>query len=104
MNDNPVMKLGIAEVIGDKRDEILRLAAQYGAYNVRIFGSVARGEAHSNSDVDFLVEFREGSTIWDAVGLWRNLSGILGREVSVIAEESSEDSFMQSALKDAVRL
>ncbi len=96
--------LGISDLIGDKRDDILRLAAKYGAYNVRVFGSVARGEARPDSDVDFLVEFQEGTTIWDAVGLWRNLSNLLKREVSVIAEESPDDPFMQSALKDAVPL
>lgn len=52
------MGLGIAEIIGDKREQILAMAAKYGVENVRIFGSVARGEADENSDVDFLLNIR----------------------------------------------
>ena len=52
-----------------RRDEILALAARYGAHNVRVFGSVARGEATPDSDVDLLVDFRDGATLWGAVGL-----------------------------------
>lgn len=96
--------LGIDAVIGDKRNEILKLAEKYGAYNIRVFGSVARGEARPDSDVDFLVDFRTGATMWDAVGLWRELTELMGREVDVIAEEPPDDSFMRSALKDAVPL
>ncbi|MCA9909182.1 MAG: nucleotidyltransferase domain-containing protein, partial [Anaerolineae bacterium] len=53
-------KLGVSEVIGEKREAVLRLAEYYGARNVRVFGSVARGDATHDSDVDFLVDFPPG--------------------------------------------
>jgi hypothetical protein len=87
-----------------RRDEILRLAEQHGAYNVRIFGSVARGEATAESDVDLLVDFQEGATIWDAVGLWQDLQELLAREVSLIGDEDQETRFMRRIRKDAVLL
>lgn len=52
--------MGIDELLREKREEILKIAAKHGAYNVRIFGSVARGEATADSDVDFLVEIEQG--------------------------------------------
>lgn len=88
----------------NRRDDILRLAAEHRAYNVRVFGSVARGEATAHSDIDFLVDFYPDATMWDAVALWRTLNDLLGCEVNVVAEEAPADRFMQSALKDAVAL
>ena len=87
-----------------RRQEILALAARYHADRVRIFGSVARGEQTPESDIDFLVDFRDGATIWDAVGLWRTLGELLNHPVNVVGEESPNDSFMQNALKDSVPL
>lgn len=104
MSDQPVIQIDIAELLREKRAAILQLAEQHHAYNVRLFGSVARGEATPESDIDFLVAFREGATIWDAVALWRKLSALLERDVDVVAEDSSDDSFMRQALKDAVPL
>jgi uncharacterized protein len=95
---------GITEIVGDKREAILHLAEQRGAYNVRVFGSVARGEATEESDLDLLVEFKETATLWDVVGLWQDLSALMEREVDVIVEEHPTDDFMRSALRDAIRL
>ncbi len=92
------------ETLRARREEILRLAERHGAFNVRVFGSVARGEAGPQSDVDLLVDFRPETTLWDAVALWRELRELLGCEVNVIAEDTPTDRFMQSALKDAVPL
>ena len=62
--------LGIVEVIGEKRDQILRLAARHGATTVRVFGSVRRGEARPDSDLDFLLNWDyTWISIWDSVGL-----------------------------------
>ncbi len=104
MSDQTKHGLGIQDIIGDKRDDILRLAAGYGVRNVRIFGSVARGEARPDSDMDLMVDFSEGSTIFDAVGLWQDLTEMMGRDVSVIGEDSPDDPFMQRILKDAIPL
>lgn len=86
------------------REEIFALAARHGADHVRVFGSVARGEATANSDVDFLVRFREGSSIFDQVGLWLDLKDLLGREVDLVADHPSGGRIMQLAIQEAVPL
>lgn len=97
-------QLGIADIIGTHRDNILRIARQYGADNVRVFGSVARGEARPDSDLDLLADFREGATIFDMVGLWLDLKDLLGREVDISTEKSLKRWIKPNALKDAVPL
>jgi predicted nucleotidyltransferase len=59
----------IEELLKDKREEILQIATKHGAYNVRIFGSVARGEANEDSDIDFLINVRENHSRWFPGGL-----------------------------------
>ncbi|MBI5960870.1 MAG: nucleotidyltransferase family protein [Chloroflexi bacterium] len=87
-----------------RRSEILRLAEQRGAFNVRVFGSVARGEARVDSDIDLLVDFQDGATLWDAVGLWQDLQEFLGRSVSLITEDNRDTRFIRRVLKEAVPL
>lgn len=101
-NQHP-SRIGVNDLIGDKRDAILKLAEQYGAYNVRIFGSAARGEARPDSDVDFLVEFREGASIFDAVGLWQDLTTLMGCEVDLVTVGADEE-FEAWVEKDAILL
>lgn len=96
--------LGIGEIIGDKREQLLQLAAQYGAHNVRVFGSVARGEAREDSDVDLLMSFPEGTSIFDLVGLWLELKGLLGRDVNLSTDDGLRDYVRPQALRDAVPL
>lgn len=76
--------MDINELIKAKRDEILRIAAKHGARNVRIFGSVARGEADEQSDVDFLVDMEPGRSLFDLAGLYVDLEELLGRKVDVV--------------------
>lgn len=104
MTDQIRTDLGIEDIIGDKRDAILRLAAQYGAANVRVFGSVARGEARPDSDVDFIMQFPDDTNIFDMVGLWQDLTDLMGREVDLIADHPSGGRIMHHALKEAVPL
>lgn len=80
--------MGIKENIRMKRDEILRIATRYGATNVRIFGSVARGDAEDDSDVDFLVEFEPGRSLIDHVALIQDLEDLLGVKVDVVTESA----------------
>jgi hypothetical protein len=68
----------------EKREEILRIAEKYGAYNVRVFGSLARGEADAQSDVDFLVDLEPGRSLFDLGGLLMELQDMLGCEVDVV--------------------
>lgn len=86
-----------------RRDEIIALAEKHGAYNVRVFGSVARGEATADSDVDLLVTTREGVSIFDLVGLWLDLQELLGHEVSLVPDDvhPRRERFLQRAMKDA---
>ena len=78
--------MGIREIIGDKREAILALAAKYGASNVRVFGSVAEGKADEASDVDFLVDMEPGRSLFDMGGLLMDLQDLLGRKVDVVTE------------------
>ena len=76
----------VDELLKDKRDEILKIAAKHGARNVRVFGSVVRGEADEKSDVDFLVDMEPGRSLLDMGGLLMDLRELLGRDVDVVTE------------------
>lgn len=98
------MGLGIEELLADKRDEILAIAKQHGAYNIRVFGSVARNEANSESDVDFLVDMSAEHSSWFPVGLIQDLEDLLGREVDVATEKMLHERIRDRVLKEAVSL
>jgi predicted nucleotidyltransferase len=106
MSDQIKRGLGIEDVIGGKRDAVIALAARHGAINVRVFGSVARGEGTPDSDIDLLVTFPAESSMFDLVGLWLDMQELLGREVSLIADEPHprRERFMANIRKDAVAL
>ena len=70
-----------------RREDILRVAARHGARNVRVFGSVARGEDDSASDVDFLVEMEKGRSLLDMGGLLMDLQELLGCKVDVVSDK-----------------
>jgi predicted nucleotidyltransferase len=88
----------------DLRDVIVSTAAACGASNVRLFGSVARGEEHENSDVDFLVRLEPGRTLLDLVRLETKLEELLGRPVDVVTEASLGEPIRSRALREAVRV
>ena len=87
-----------------RRDEILQLARQYGAYNVRVFGSLARGEALPGSDIDLLVNVRDGTSMFALVGLWLDLKTLLGHQVNVVDEQALTGDFRANALRDVLSL
>lgn len=87
-----------------RRHEILRLAASHGATNVRVFGSVARGEADERSDVDFLVEMRRGRSLLDLGGLLVDLQDLLGQRVDVVTERGLKARIRDRVLREAVPL
>ena len=72
--------------IEGNREEILRIAARHGARNVRVFGSVARGEDRTDSDVDLLVVMADDRSLLDLVGLEQDLEELLGRNVDVLTD------------------
>lgn len=78
--------VSIQELLQAKRDEILRIAERHGAHNVRVFGSVATGEATEPSDVDFLVSTHGQTSPWFPVAFAEELEALLGRKVDVVTE------------------
>ena len=78
--------MGIPEIIQDRKEQILSLAAKYGASNIRIFGSVANGTADEKSDIDFLVDLEKGRSLFDLGGLLMDLQGLFNRKVDVVTE------------------
>lgn len=96
--------MGIDELLKDKREEILKIAAQHGALNVRVFGSVARGEAKQDSDVDFLIDIGENRSPWFPVRLKRDLENLLERKVDVVTENGLKERIREQVLKEAVLL
>lgn len=96
--------MGIEELLEPFREEILQIAAKHGAYNVRIFGSVARGEARENSDVDFLVEIEPKRSLFDYIALIQDLGELLGRKVDVAQLENLHELIREKVLKEAVML
>ena len=96
--------MGIDDLLKDKRETILQLAARYGARNVRVFGSVARGEAGQKSDVDLLVDMEPGRSLLDHVALWQDLQELLGRKVDVVSEKALHWYIRDRVLKEAVPL
>lgn len=96
--------LSISELLTCHREAILSLAQQYGASNVRIFGSTARGEAITNSDVDFLVYFPPNTSIFKVIGLWRELGALLGCKVDLLTDGALDEAMKPRVLRDAVPL
>ena len=91
-------------LLQQKREEILCIAARHGARNVRVFGSVARGEAGPESDVDFLVELEPGRSLLDHAALLLDLEQLLGRKVDVATERSLKERIRVRVLREAVPL
>lgn len=92
------------ERLRQERAEIERIAARWGARNIRVFGSVARGEAGAQSDVDFLVHFDADRSLLDHGGLLMDLQELLGCEVDVVDEDAMRPRFRDRVLREAVPL
>ena len=92
------------EFLRDKREAILRIAAGHGASNVRIFGSVVRGQADADSDVDFLVDLKPGYGLLDHAALLLDLQQLLGREVDVVTARGLRERIRGRVLQEAVSL
>jgi predicted nucleotidyltransferase len=96
--------MSLGELLQTKREDILRTANQHGAFNVRVFGSVARGEADSESDIDLLVDMEPGRSLLDLSGLLIDLEDMLGCNVDVVTERGLRDRIRERVLKEAVAL
>lgn len=96
--------MALDERLKEKREETVCLCAAYGARNLRIFGSVARGEADPGSDVDFLVEMEPGRSLFDLGGLQYELERLLGRPVDVVTERGLKARIRDRVLREALPL
>jgi predicted nucleotidyltransferase len=88
----------------EKRSEIIELARARGASHLRVFGSVARGEAGDGSDIDFIVDLEPGRSLFDLGGLLMDLRDLLQRDVDVVSERSLRPRVAERVLADAVEL
>ena len=96
--------MGIPELVAKKRNDILRIAARHGVQRIRVFGSVARGEAGPTSDVDFLIEVGPQHSPFFPGGLVADLEALLGRRVDVVEPEGLYAPLKDAVLKEAVPL
>ncbi len=92
------------EILSHKREDVLRVAARYGAHNVRIFGSVARGEADDASDLDVLVDLEPGRSLFDLGGLLMELQELLGLQVDVVTEQGLRPRIRERVVREAMPL
>jgi len=94
--------MGPEALLKAKREEILRAAAKHGAHNVRVFGSVARGEADAQSDIDLLVEFEPERSLLDHAALWLELQELLGCKVDVVSMAAIKARIRDRVLREAL--
>jgi predicted nucleotidyltransferase len=102
MTNRKDMRIG--DLVKEKREDILKIAAKHGARKIRIFGSVARDEADSESDLDLLVEFLPGSTLLSQSAMIRELEDLLGIKVDVVSDQGLRDRIRERVLREAVAL
>lgn len=96
--------MNVSKTTSNKRDEILRISAAHGANNLRLFGSVSRGEATEKSDIDLLISLDSGRTLLDIIAMKQDLEDLLGCAVDVVTEDAVSPYIREQILKDAVSL
>jgi predicted nucleotidyltransferase/uncharacterized protein with HEPN domain len=96
--------IAFRDLLQAKREDILLTATRHGAFNVRVFGSVARGEADVESDIDLLVDVEPGRTLFDLSELLMDLQNLLGRNVDIVTEKGLHNRIRQRVLNEAVPL
>ena len=94
----------IDKALKEKRDQILTIARQYGARNVRIFGSIARGEGEAASDLDVLVELEPGRSLLDIIAIKQDLEDLLDIKVDVVTEAAVSPYIRDEVLRQAISL
>jgi hypothetical protein len=96
--------MNVKELLQNKREDILSIASRYGAYNILIFGSVARDEADESSDIDFLVEMEPDRSLLDMGGLLMELRELLGMNVDIVTKNGLKSRIRENVLKEAIPL
>ncbi|MCH8843206.1 MAG: nucleotidyltransferase family protein [SAR324 cluster bacterium] len=95
---------GLDQVRSKWKTDILRLAAEHGARNIRVFGSVARGEGTDMSDLDLLIELEPGRSLFDLIGFEHALEDLLGCKVDVLTDGGVSPYFREYIYRDATPL
>jgi predicted nucleotidyltransferase len=93
--------MGSMELLKEKRDAVIALAARHGAGNLRVFGSVSRGDAGPESDIDLLVKMEEGRSLLDLSALVLDLQDLLGVRMDVVSEDGLYWLLRRRILKEA---
>ncbi|MBX7132368.1 MAG: nucleotidyltransferase family protein [Fimbriimonadaceae bacterium] len=93
--------MAAVEILEPFRETIKTIALRYGASNLRVFGSFARGEGREDSDLDLLVDMEQNRTLLDTVGLVQDLSEALGRRVDVVTEPALHRLLRKRILNEA---
>ena len=102
---NKSSQQAIADLLKDKRDEIIAIAAKHGAFNIRVFGSVARNEANKDSDIDLLVDYSlDKISPWFPAGLKLDLEKLLDRKVDIATESALKERIKARVLNEAIAL
>ncbi len=95
--------MSLRQLLQAKREDILKIAAQHGAFNVRVFGSVARGEETETSDIDFLIDYDLSKiSPWFPAGLMIDLEKLLNRKVDVVTTKSLHYFIRDKIIKEAI--
>ena len=92
----------VTELVQQKSEDIKRIAAAHGAYNVRVFGSVARREAKLDSDIDFLIDVGPTTSAWFPAGLILDLEELLGHRVEVVTTKGLHKALRDRVLREAM--
>lgn len=95
------MTTSIDHLVHERREEIEQIAARHGVVRMQVFGSVARGDTTSESDIDFLVETGPVTSAWFPAGLILDLEALLGRRIEIVTEHALHADLRDSVLRDA---
>jgi predicted nucleotidyltransferase len=96
--------MSLAKQLQEKREDILSIARNYGAFNVRVFGSVARGEATSSSDLDLLIELEPQRTLLEYIALKIDLENLLNCRVDLAEPDTLHEQIRERILQEAIPL
>lgn len=94
----------VTQDIKDKREKILYIATTHGAKKIRLFGSIARGESRPESDIDLLVSFDEGRSLFDVIAFKTDMEELFGRKVDVVTEDSVHWYIRDKILQEAIEI
>ncbi len=96
--------LSISKFIQDRKEQIMQITSRHGVKSIKIFGSVARKEENKDSDIDFLVVFEEGRTLFDLIALKNELEKFFNRRVDIVTKDSIHHSIRESIQREVVEI